>query len=77
MPALSATIPTVAGYTMLDTRLTFTESHWLATLYVNNLSNQLGVDSYSDPFNYGPHYQAIVSQPRTYGFTLGYSFKGW
>jgi outer membrane receptor protein involved in Fe transport len=77
IPALSATIPPVAGYTMMDTRLTFTESHWLATLYVNNLTNQLGVDSYSDPFNYGPHYQAIVSQPRTYGFTLGYSFKGW
>jgi len=77
IPALSATIPTVAGYTMVDTRLTFTESHWLATLYVDNLTNQLGIDSYSDPFNYGPHYQAIVSRPRTYGFTLGYSFKGW
>jgi outer membrane receptor protein involved in Fe transport len=77
IPALSATIPTVAGYTTVDTRLTFSESHWLGTLYVDNLTNQLGVDSYSDPFNYGSHYQAIVSRPRTYGFTLGYSFKGW
>ncbi len=77
IPALSATIPPVAGYTMLDTRLSFTRTHWLATIYVDNLTNQLGIDSYSDPFNYGSHYQAIVSRPRTYGFTVGYSFKGW
>ena len=77
IPALSATIPPVAGYTMLDTRVSFTRSHWLGTIYVDNLTNQLGIDSYSDPFNYGAHYQAIVSRPRTYGFTVGYSFKGW
>jgi outer membrane receptor protein involved in Fe transport len=75
VPALSATIPRVGGYTMLDTRLSFTRSHWIATAYVNNLTNQLGVNSYSDPFNYGPNYQAVVSTPRTVGVTLGYSFK--
>jgi iron complex outermembrane recepter protein len=75
IPALSATIPAVGGYTMLDTRLGYTLTHWAATAYVNNLTNKLGINSYSDPFNYGPNYQAVVSTPRTVGVTLGYSFK--
>jgi outer membrane receptor protein involved in Fe transport len=75
VPALSATVPTVAGYTMVDTRLSFTRSHWVATAYVNNLTNQIGINSYSDPTNYGANYQAVVSTPRTVGVTLGYSFK--
>jgi outer membrane receptor protein involved in Fe transport len=77
IPALSATIPRVPGYTMVDTRATFTKSHWLASLYIDNVTNQLGVSSYSDPYNYGTNYQAIVSTPRTYGVNFGYSFKGW
>jgi outer membrane receptor protein involved in Fe transport len=60
---------------MVDTRLSFTRSHWVATAYVNNLTNQIGINSYSDPFNYGTNYQAVVSTPRTVGVTLGYSFK--
>jgi iron complex outermembrane recepter protein len=75
IPALSATIPTVGGYTMLDTRLSYTLAHWVVTAYVNNLTNRLGINSYSDPFNYGANYQAVVSTPRTVGLTLGYSFK--
>ena len=78
IPALSATIPTVAGYTMVDARAAYTVTHWMASLYVDNLTNRIGVQSYSDPANYGPNtYEAIVSRPRTYGFTVGYSFKGW
>jgi iron complex outermembrane receptor protein len=75
VPALSATVPTVGGYTVVDTRLSFTRSHWVASAYVNNLTNQIGINSYSDPFNYGANYQAVVSTPRTVGVTLGYSFK--
>lgn len=75
IPALSATIPKVGGYTTVDTRLSFTRSHWVGTAYVNNLTNQLGINSYSDPFNYGTNYQAVVSTPRTVGVTIGYSFK--
>jgi iron complex outermembrane receptor protein len=75
VPALSATIPTAAGYTVMDTRLSLTRSHWVATVYVDNLTNQLGINSYSDPTNYGANYQAVVSKPRTIGVTLGYSFK--
>jgi outer membrane receptor protein involved in Fe transport len=77
IPALSATIPTVAGYTMEDARASYTLSHWMGTLYVDNLSNRVGINSYSDPANYGSNYEAIVSRPRTIGFTVGYSFKGW
>jgi iron complex outermembrane receptor protein len=75
IPALSATVPTVGGYTMLDTRLSFARSHWIATLFVNNLSNNLGISAYSDPAIFGNRAQAIVSQPRTFGLTVGYSFK--
>jgi iron complex outermembrane recepter protein len=75
-PALSATIPVVPGYTMVDTRLSYAYSHYEITAYCNNLTNNLGISSYSDPFNYSPqNYQAIVSQPRTLGLTLVYSFK--
>lgn len=77
IPALSATIPTVAGYTMVDARANYTLSHWMGTVYVDNLTDRVGINSYSDPTNYGSNYQAIVSRPRTIGFTVGYSFKGW
>jgi len=77
IPALSATVPTVAGYTMVDTRLSYTHTHWVGTLFVNNVTNNLGITSYNDPSIYGNRIQAVVSQPRTYGLTLGYSFKGW
>lgn len=77
LPALSATVPTVAGYTLADTRLTFTRSNWMGALYVNNLTNNLGISSYADPAIFGNRDQAIVTQPRTVGFTLGYSFKEW
>jgi iron complex outermembrane recepter protein len=75
LPALSATVPIVAGYTMLDTRLSYAHSHWLTSVYVNNLGNVLGVTSYSDPAIYGNRAQAIVSTPRTFGVTVAYSFK--
>jgi outer membrane receptor protein involved in Fe transport len=75
VPALSGTVPTVAGYTMLQTRLSLARAHWLMSLYVNNLTNTLGITSYSDPAIYGNRTQAIVSQPRTIGFTVAYSFK--
>jgi len=77
VPALSATVPTVPGYTMLDGRISYAISHWLATVYVDNITNNLGITSYSDPALYGNRYQAVVSTPRTVGITFGYSFKEW
>jgi outer membrane receptor protein involved in Fe transport len=75
--ALTASALTVGGYTMLDTRLTYSRSHWLATLYVHNLTNTLGINAYADPAIYGNRAEAVISQPRTVGLTLGYSFKEW
>ena len=77
LPALSATVPTVAGYTLVDTRLSYAHGHVMGTLYVNNLTNNLGISSYADPGIFGNRDQAIVTQPRTVGLTLGYSFKNW
>ena len=75
VPALSATVPTVGGYSMLDARMAYTVSHWMTSLFVNNLTNNLGVTSYQDPAIFGNRAQAIVSQPRTIGLTVAYSFK--
>jgi iron complex outermembrane recepter protein len=75
VPAISASIPTVSGYTMVDARASYEVAHWLGTLYVENLTNQLGIDSYSDPANYGTNYQALISRPRTVGISIAYSFK--
>jgi iron complex outermembrane recepter protein len=77
IPSISATVPTVGGYTTVDARMRFTVTHWAASLYIDNLTNVLGVSSYSDPFYFGSRYSALVSRPRTVGVTLGYSFKEW
>ena len=75
LPALSATVPTVGGYVTVNTRLAYSRDHWLATLYVNNVTNNLGITSYQDPAIFGNRAQAIVSQPRTVGLTVSYSLK--
>jgi iron complex outermembrane receptor protein len=73
--ALSASIPPVGGYTMLNMRLSFALPHWVATAYLNNVTNNLGITAYQDPAVFGNRYMAIVSQPRTIGLKIGYSFK--
>jgi iron complex outermembrane receptor protein len=73
--ALSATIPSVPGYTMINTRLTMAWPHWTAAVYVNNVSNILGISAYQDPAVFGNRYLAIISQPRTVGLTVGYTYK--
>ncbi len=75
VPELSATALTVPGYTMLGTRLSYSRTHWLATVYVDNVTNNLGITAYQDPALFGNRAQAIVSQPRTVGLTLGYSLR--
>jgi iron complex outermembrane recepter protein len=75
LPALSATVPVVGGFVMVDTRLAYSRNHWLTTLYVNNVTNNLGITSYQDPAIFGNRAQAIVSQPRTVGLTVSYSLK--
>ena len=75
LPALSETVPTVSGFTMLDTRLSYSRAHWVASLFCNNVTNTLGITSYQDPAQFGNRAQAIISTPRTVGLTIGYSFK--
>ncbi len=75
LPAISATIPTVPGYTMVDARATYSIPHWAVSAYIDNLTNRVGINSFSDPTNYGSNYEALVSTPRTYGVTVSYSFK--
>jgi outer membrane receptor protein involved in Fe transport len=73
LPALSATIPTVPGYTTVGARAAYSVTRWTTTLYVANLTNQIGVNSYTDPVQWGRYYQALVSRPRTVGLTVSYS----
>jgi outer membrane receptor protein involved in Fe transport len=77
IPALSATVPTVPGYTMGDMRLSYSRSHLQWTFFINNFTNNLGISSYTDPSIYGNRVQAVISQPRTFGITLGYAYKEW
>ena len=75
LPALSATVPVVGGYTILNARASFVMAHWTATLFGTNLTNNLGITSYQDPAIFGNRAQAIVSQPRTIGLTIAYSYR--
>jgi outer membrane receptor protein involved in Fe transport len=75
--SISETAPVVPGYTMLDTRVSYTHSHWMGTFYVDNLTNTLGINAITDPTFWGNRSQDVISRPRTYGVTFGYSFKGY
>jgi hypothetical protein len=75
IPSLSATALTVPACAMLSTRLGYARPHWLATLYVDNLTNNLGVMSIQDPAVYGNREQSIISQPRTVGIIVEYQFR--
>jgi outer membrane receptor protein involved in Fe transport len=77
LSSISATAIPVPGYTMLDGRISFTRSHWLATAYVDNITNTLGVNAITDPTFWGNRTQEVISRPRTFGLTFGYSFKGY
>jgi outer membrane receptor protein involved in Fe transport len=75
LSAISETTPPVPGYWMLDARASYAVSHWVGTLYVDNLTNALGITAYSDPGNWGKYYEALISRPRTAGVSVAYSFK--
>jgi outer membrane receptor protein involved in Fe transport len=75
LPALSATVPTVPGYTIVGARVSFAQAHWQSTLFVDNLTNAIGVNSYTDPIQWGKYYQALVSTPRTIGVQITYRVR--
>ena len=58
-----------------EKRLAFARSHWITTLYVNNVTDNLGITSYEDPAIFGNRAQEIVSQPRTVGLSVSYSLN--
>ncbi len=76
IPAISASVPIAAGYTTVDARASYVRSHWTGSLYAKNITDQRAISSYTDPGTYGYRYSSIVSQPRTVGFSVAYSFKG-
>ncbi|HEY6927143.1 MAG TPA: TonB-dependent receptor [Steroidobacteraceae bacterium] len=73
--ALSASIPPVPGHTMVDARVSLDFSHWSITWFVDNVTNNLGINGYQDPAVFGNRYMAIVSQPRTFGLSVVYSLR--
>jgi iron complex outermembrane recepter protein len=75
--SISETAIPVPGYTMLNSRLTYTRSHWMAAVYVDNITNTLGINAITDPGFWGNRPQDVISRPRTFGVTFGYSFKGY
>jgi iron complex outermembrane recepter protein len=77
LSSISNTAIKVPGYTMLDGLVTFTRSQWLGSVYVDNITNTLGINAVTDPTFWGNRYQAVISRPRTFGLRFGYSFKGY
>ncbi len=75
LSSISQTAPVVPGYTMLDGRISYQHTHWLGTIYCDNITNTLGINAITDPTFWGNRTQAVISRPRTFGVTLGYSFK--
>jgi iron complex outermembrane recepter protein len=75
LSSISDTAIPVPGYSMLDGRVSYTRSHWRATGYVDNITNNLGINAITDPTFWGNRTQEVISRPRTYGLTLAYSFK--
>jgi outer membrane receptor protein involved in Fe transport len=75
LSSISETAIPVPGYTMVDGRVSFARSHFLATVYVDNITNTLGINAITDPTFWGNRTQEVISRPRTFGLTLGYSFK--
>jgi iron complex outermembrane receptor protein len=72
---LSVSIPTVPGYTIVDTHVSMEWPHWTVMAYANNVTNNLGITAYQDPVISGNRYNAIVSQPLTIGGRISYSFN--
>jgi outer membrane receptor protein involved in Fe transport len=75
LSSVSETAIPVPGYSMLDGRVSYSRSHLRATAYVDNITNNLGINAITDPTFWGNRTQEVISRPRTFGVTLAYSFK--
>ena len=62
----------------ITTEHEFGHQYWYGMVATNEFQEAWldeGINSYTDPAIYGNRFQAVVSQPRTVGVTVGYSFK--
>jgi outer membrane receptor protein involved in Fe transport len=75
-PSLTATNPRAGGYTTVDTNLTVLKDSWRLALYVDNVTNALAINSYTDPAFFGNRWSGIVYRPRTVGVSFSYAYKG-
>jgi iron complex outermembrane recepter protein len=73
--SLTATDPKAGGYTTWNLRVNALRGPWFARLYVDNVSNILGISAYTDPASFGNRWTGIVSRPRTVGFSMGYDYQ--
>jgi iron complex outermembrane recepter protein len=68
--------PEAPGVATLSVIAGVQHDQWHARLYVNNLTNRLGITSYTPPDRFGPQgYQALVSTPRTFGLAVGWDLE--
>jgi outer membrane receptor protein involved in Fe transport len=73
--SLTATDPKAGGFTTWNLRVNALRGPWRAGLYVNNVSNVLGISAYTDPGFFGNRWTGIVAQPRTVGLSIGYDYR--
>src|SRR5262249_48157396 len=73
--SLTATDPKAGGFTTWNLRVNALRGPWFARLYIDNVSNVLGISAYTDPASFGNRWTGIVSQPRTVGFSIGYDYQ--
>ena len=65
------------SYEIMDLRLGFTsDNNWEALLYVDNLSDEEAIYTYSDAlaFNIGQYDRTVRNRPRTIGASITYNF---
>jgi outer membrane receptor protein involved in Fe transport len=73
---ISPAVPTVPGFTTLQLRASYDISSFTIRLFADNVTNALGITSFTSPAVYGNRYGAIVSRPRTVGMSVQYLFRG-
>lgn len=72
---ISANSARVPGFSMWDLYLEATNGDESVRLYVDNVSNTLGITARANPAEQGPDSPYYISTPRTIGLSLTYSFS--
>ena len=72
---ISASSARVPGFQMWDLYLEVLQGNMSARIFVDNIANTLGITARSNPAEQGPNAPFYISQPRTAGLSLTYSFS--